>query len=91
MNNITTNNQRREYIYEYDVPQETLDWYDWLDEADKAYGWIHYKNHWYHISDFMRSTHFDGWHGYHSIGFSFHILIRINEDDDTYTIGTYNG
>ena len=89
MKNITTNNQRREYIYGYDVPQETLDWYDWLDEGDKQDGWIHYHNTWYHISDFIRCSHFDGWDGYHSMGFSFHILIRINEDDDTYTIATY--
>ena len=94
---ITTNNQVRQYLYGYDVPKETLDWYDWLDDDAKADGWIHYKNHWYHISDFMRvepsaPDWMQEWDGYQSDSYFSGVVIKFGDDpSEEYIIGTYIG
>jgi hypothetical protein len=94
---IITNNQVREYLSANDVPQETLDWYDWLDDDAKTDGWIHYKNHWYHVSDFMRVSPrapewMQEWDGYNSDSFFSGVLIKYVDDGAyEYIIGTYIG
>ena len=92
---ITTNNQLREYKDSYEVPKAVLDDYDWLDEGDKSYGWINYRNTWYHISDFLRlegdDGSFKGWDGYHGHGFYSGVLIKFGDDpSEEYIIGSYS-
>ena len=97
MNNkitITTNNHVRNYKYNYEVPSSILDDYDWLKEEDKSDGWIHYRNTWYHISDFLRfegnDGPFKGWHGHHGHGFFSGVLIKLGEDEsEEYIIGSF--
>jgi len=90
---IITNNQERDFKYGDEVPKETLDWYDWLDEDAKFDGWIQYKNHWYHTSDFMRvppgMTGFEGWDGYKGDSYFSGTLVKFADDGETYKIGTY--
>ena len=95
---VYTNHHIRSFLTETDVPQETLDWYDWLDEQDKTYGWIHYKNHWYHVSDFTRIKADSGywaagrWDGVRPDSFFSGVVIKLIDDiDGDYIIGTYIG
>ena len=94
---ITTNNHDREFKYQYEVPTEVLDWYDWLDEYDKTDGWICYKGHWSHVSDYMRIPneqnhplkHSLKWDGYVNDCMSSGTLISIGDDMETYRIGRF--
>ena len=92
---ITTNNQIREFISE--APQHVLDDYYWLDMSATGYGWIHYKNHWYHVSDFSRIDEdapkwMQEWDGYNPDSFFSGVVIKLGDDpDEEYIIGTYIG
>jgi len=92
---ITTNNHIRNYKYDYEVPKSVLDDYDWLDKGDKSDGWIHYKNTWYHVSDFLRLetncfTSFHDWDGYYGHGYSSGVLIKLGDNpSEEYIIGSF--
>lgn len=92
---ITTNNHDRELKYQYEVPKKVLDWYDWLDNDSKIHGWICYKGHWSHVSDYMRIPNernhppFQGWDGYVNDCMSSGTLIKYNDEDGTYRIGWF--
>ncbi len=90
---ITTNNHDREFKYQYEVPTEVLDWYDWLDDCSKTDGWICYKGHWSHVSDYMRTPQgtqeFNFWDGYKADCMSSGTLIKLNDEDGTYRIGWF--
>jgi hypothetical protein len=97
MTKVYSNHHLRSFLTDVDVPQETLDWYDHLSEEDKSYGWIHYRNHWYHVSDFMRilpskPDWMHKWHGYNPDSFFSGVVIKFIDDiDGDYIIGTYKG
>ena len=96
---IITNNHERYFKYGYEVPQSVLDWYDWLDEDSKHDGWICYRGHWSHISDYLATYNpihnpnppewLTEWDGYKSDGFTSGAVIKISDDRETYRIGTY--
>ena len=90
---ITTNNHWREFKYSYEVPTDVIEWKDHLDEIDRHDGWINYRGHWYHISDFLRisnaSDEMSEWHGYSSDSFFSGVLIRLSDDGESYQIATY--
>ena len=97
MTKVYTNHHKKRFMHYSVVDQETLDLYDHLSEEDKTYGWILYKNHWYHVSDFMRilpskPDWMHGWHGYNPDSFFSGVVIKLLDDiDGDYTIGTYIG
>lgn len=94
---IKTNNHVREYLYSSEVPDSVIkDDYSHLDENDNIDGWIHYRNNYYHISDFMIITgnhpdsDFKKWDGYISdSAFSGIVLKHAGNYEDGYIIGTY--
>ena len=85
--------QPQQIKYDYEVPKKVLDDYDWLDEDDKAIGWIKHRKRWYHLSDFMRadkdSPMFPKWDGYHSDSFFSGVLVKFTDDGDGVYIRTY--
>jgi len=86
---ITTDNKWREFRYRYEVPEKVLDSeFDWLDK-DVDDGFIYYKKRWYHLNEFMLSSHFTDWNGYHSDSFFSGTLIKVSKDCDEFKIGTY--
>ena len=88
---IISNNHWREFKYSFEVPTDVIEWNDHLDEDTRNDGWINYRGHWYHISDFLRITNADmsQWHGYNSDSFLSGVLIRFSEDCERYQIATY--
>jgi hypothetical protein len=86
---ITSNHHNRQFKYRYDVPEDVLDWYDWLNEEDSLDGWICYKGHWSHISDYLKNDNNSYWHGYKSDSYSDGMVIKISDDGETYKIGSY--
>jgi len=91
---IITNKHWRQFKYEYEVPEEELEYYDHLTEDFGRYdGWISYRDRWYHVSDFMRlddrSPFNNNWHGYHSDSFFSGVLIELSDCGEMYRIGTY--
>ena len=83
---VTTNHNWRQFKYGYEVPESVHADYDWLDDDARADGWMHYRGHWYHISDVMCGG-IEGWQG--SIGESFFssILVNLSDDGEEYQIG----
>ena len=92
---IITNHHERQFKYGYEVPESIMnDQFDWMDEDEQFDGWIHYRNNWYHTSDFMRIDHhpdsdFSSWHGYHGDSFFSGVLIKLSDDGESYQIATY--
>ena len=97
MMKIYTNNHDRHLKYKDEVPQDIIDDYDWLDEDEAFDGWIHYRDRWYHTSDFMRFGYgggtvpdeFDGWHGYLNDSFFSGVIIKLSDCGESYNIGTF--
>ncbi len=98
----TTNNNWRNFKYGHEVPDSILKDYDWLSEDESLNGWIHYRNEWYHVAQFMRcedwsTQHFarkDGdkveqWHAYSADTYFSGLIIRISDDGEQYQIGRY--
>ncbi len=92
---IITNHNHRCFLYGHEVPEAIMaDQFDHLDEGEQHDGFIHYRNYWYHVSDFMRianhpDSEFSSWHGYASDSFFSGVLIRLTNAGDSYQIGTY--
>ena len=89
---ITTNNHWRGFKGAHEVPKEVLAWYDWLDENSNQSGWIQYKGHWTHVSDYLavhNEVHNPNppdwlaeWDGYDG-----NTIIRLATEGDEYQIG----
>ena len=91
---VITNNHWNQFKYGYEVPEAVLvEFFDHLDDDDKCDGFIHYRNRWYHTSDFMRinegSPFESKWHGYSSDSYFSGVLIELSDDGEGYRIGTY--
>tara|TARA_R100001163_G_C4923888_1_gene102894 strand:- start:25 stop:333 length:309 start_codon:yes stop_codon:yes gene_type:complete len=95
---IITNNHERYFKYGCEVPQPTLDWYNWLDEDSKHDGWICYRGHWSHISDYLAIHNpihnpnppewLKKWDGAKAESLSVSTLIKVSDDGETYRIAT---
>ena len=93
---IYTNNHYRQFKYRNEVPAKILEDFDWLTEdMGGSDGFIHYRNRWYHVSEFMKFDQhapFDPkWDGYISDSFFSGILIKLQKDCETYQVATYIG
>lgn len=93
---ITTDHKWKEFKYDYQVPNRIRqDYLEYQTEQDLYDGWIHYRNRWYHLSNFLRmdegmKTDFEGtWHGYLSDSVWSGVLIELSEDGEGYRIGSY--
>ena len=88
---VTTNHHVREFLYMWDVPYGVLcDQFEHLDSFEATTGFFKYRGWWYHVSDFMR-TPMEGWDGAAPDSFFSGVLIKLHEDGETYTVGTYIG
>lgn len=91
---VITNNHWRDFIYGYELPESVKADFDHLDADSTLDGWIHYRRHWYHTSDFLRCNDSPDptiatWHGYAADSFFSGVLIRLSEDGEQYQIATY--
>lgn len=89
---ITTNNHDREFKCQDEVPKKVLEWYDHLDKYDKIDGWICYRGHWSHVSDYMivgKHAPFQGWDASVNDCMSSGTLIKLNDEEGTYRIGWF--
>ena len=92
---IKTDNKWKQFKYRNEVPAKVLkDQFDYLSEDDSFDGFILYRKHWYHLSDFMRIENhpddkFSSYHGYSSDSFFSGVLIKVSKDGEMYQIATY--
>ena len=92
---ITTNNQPRDLLYLSDFSSKDQEIirqdYNWMDEDDLEcnFGFFKYKNHIYHLQDFMR-TETEGWDGGKAESWSCGVLIKLSEDCERVTCGWWS-
>jgi hypothetical protein len=90
---IKTNRRWRNLAYRSDVPAKVLaDQFAHLSEEDGLDGFLCYRGHWYHTSDFMavgNGSPLAGWQGYHGDSFYSGVVIRLHRDNEQYQVGTY--
>lgn len=91
---IRTNHAWRNFCYRNEVPAKVLaSQFDHLSEDDSLDGFLCYRGHWYHLSDFMRNTDNNSpvkdWHGVAGDSFFSGVLIRVSRDGERYQIATY--
>jgi hypothetical protein len=73
-----------------EVPKQVLSrQFDWLDEDSGYDGFINYKGHWYHLSEFMRGGGMADWDGYHGDSYFSGVVIKVSGDGEQYKIGDY--
>ena len=94
---VSSDGKFKPFLYEYEVPKKVLAAYDWLDEEDKAYDWVKYKNEYLHLSDFMRLSGPGmgrDWNGVHGDNYFSGIVIQVTDTDageePAYKIGRYH-
>lgn len=95
---VTTDNKWKDFQYRHDVPDKILreNFAHLKDEYD---GFFHYRDAWYHISDFStfdRTLGGKRWDGYAPDTYFSGVLIRIpqtreefDEHDGQYLVGRY--
>ena len=89
---IKTNHRWREFVYRSEVPPKVLkDQFSHLDDSDGLDGFFRYRGHWYHISDFIKSTGgaLSSWDGYASDSFFSGVIMSLSKDGERYMVGTY--
>jgi len=87
---IKGNKNWRQFKYRDEVPARVLSsQFEHLNtEDDGSDGFIKYRGHWYHLSDFVVGAP-DGWDGVMPHGFFSGVLIKVSRDCETYQIATY--
>jgi len=92
---VACNHQWRQFRDLSDVPPRVLQKdFDWIDPTAPPDRWIHYRNRWYVLDNFMwldqnspLAQHFDG---YAPDSFFSGVCIKLHPyESDLYQIGTY--
>jgi len=81
---IITNNQYRPLLYQYQIPTNILNNFDYLNEDDDGY-YFKYKKNYYHLQDFIRTpnnTELQHYDGYHNDSFFSGIAIKLNDNNE---------
>ena len=92
---ISSDNKWHNFKYRDEVPAKVLkNQFDHLREDDVLDGFLKYRNHWYHTSDFMRlpdtgDATFKGWDGAAGDSYFSGVVIKLSSDGEQYKIGTY--
>ena len=89
---VSSDGKFKPFLFDDEVPKKVLAAYDWLDEDDKRYGWVKYKNEYMRPSDFERLSGSElgrDWDGGHAYGFSSGVLIKLKANGEEYKLGFY--
>jgi hypothetical protein len=93
---IVTNHRWRRFLCGGAVPTSVMnDQFPHLDDCMREGGFIHYRDWWYHLSDFevvdrAQQLHEDGWQGYLTDTAFSGIALRINDAGDEFQICTWS-
>jgi len=83
-----TDHKWKQLKYRYEVPKGILDdELDWTTEDDID-GYLCYRGWWYHLGQFEHRNSMEGWDGVHCDSFFSGVVIKLNDDGETYMIGT---
>lgn len=86
---IKTDHKWKEFKHSWDVPQRILEsQFDYLDNPEDA-SFIHYRNTWYELGQFVRQNSFPDWDGVHNDSFFSGVLVKLSEDGEQYMIASY--
>ena len=76
--------------YGYEVPKKVLSReFDWLEGGEDSDGFINWRGHWYHTSEFMRVEGIPGWTGIKNESFSSGVLLKLSSNGERYQIASY--
>lgn len=95
MNNLTikTNNQYREILMGYDVPEQYRDDFDYMDNIDENM-FFKYKGQYYALDQFMVGTsdreELEGFHGIHNATYFSGVLIKLSDCGDMVQVASYH-
>lgn len=87
---IVTDHKWKQLKYGHEVPKKVLEDFDWLDDAEIMDGFFKYRDRWYHISDFQRTSgdlKLLGWDGIHQDSFFSGVVIKLSDDSEEYQVG----
>ena len=91
---IITDHKWKKIRYSEEVPIKVLDRdFDHLEDHE-VFGFIKYRNNWYHVSDFERIGYYDlsdikDWDGRYCDTLWTATLIKFSDDGESYKIGTF--
>jgi hypothetical protein len=90
---IISNNQTREIVYGYALPQQWRNEFDYYNSEDlDSAAFFKYKNQYYDLNEFMRTPDtlkLLGWHGISNDSYFSGILIRLSDCGDAVTVARY--
>lgn len=93
---VTTNNQPRELVCFYDMPEAAREDFDYLGEEEHCSPrFFKYRGEWYDTNEFQyipaslppNLAFMRDWHGHHSDSFFSAVLIRYSQDCEAVTVG----
>jgi len=89
---ITTNNQPRDLLYLSDLSDKeqakARSDFDWLDDIESDSGFFRYRGKIFNLADF-HSRPLQGWHGALADTYFSGTLVRLSEDGETVTVGSW--
>jgi len=87
---IITNNQPRDILYGFQLPEKYRKEFDYLTDEEYAdHVFFIYKKQAYSLSEFMRTDGFKNWHGACSDSFFSGVLVKIVNDGESVIVGRY--
>ena len=90
---IKSNKKWRAMELGSDLPEKVKADFDWVEDIEIDGGFFQYRDHWYHLGEFMRTTssmnELSEWAGYVAEGFGFGVVINVNEYGDEVQVGRY--
>ena len=82
-----TNNQYREVLTGYDLPENCHSDFDYMDDITEG-SFFKYKGDYYDINEFMSTPeHLDNWHGISSDTFFSAVVILFNDSGNSVKVG----
>ena len=88
---IVTNNNWRDVVYGFDLPEKLRADFDYLDDIECAQ-FVKYRGQFYDLGDFVRldkNSPFTGWHGYLGSTYFSGVLVKLSRDGDQVMVGRY--
>lgn len=88
---IKTNNQPRDILYWWDLPEKERKELDYLDTEEKReWGrFFRYRGDVYDLGEFCVASDFPGWHGIQTDSYFSAVLVKYTECHEKVTIGYF--